>query len=437
MTRHDAFEADLFLVFDAAAQAPIPPGGLERLHAGIADRQPRPARLAGLGGRWIGDPSGADSARGALRARVPVLRLVGALLLLLVTLMLIGTAAVIGGRLLDRPTDPEKLLYGLGGDILLADADGGNPTKVAEGAVLFEGSPWAPDGRHFVSFDTTRLTADIRDPDGQVVGSFANLPGFGGYPVWSPDSTRLQAWTQSNRQINIYGIDGVLQVELPVPEGYTRLRENLAVWAPDGRSVWVPIARVQSYPCTSYNSGTVTDLDPPPCAASEVWELPIDGSASRRVVEDLDFWGFMPSFSRDGTSLAFSGTEGEMAKLYVANADGTDPRAVARAGQGSDQGNEMVPVWSPSGEELAYFVGDDLKVVDIATGTARTLANGWLWAAWQPYSWSRAGDRILFAKQSGPATSDGPGLGDLWTVGVDGGEPTLLVEGATHGAWQP
>ena len=102
MTRHDAFEADLFSVFDDDAQAPIPAGGLERLHAAIANQQPRPARLAGLGGRWIGDPSAAHAPLGALRAGVPVLRLSGALLLLLLTLALIGTAAVIGGRLLER-----------------------------------------------------------------------------------------------------------------------------------------------------------------------------------------------------------------------------------------------------------------------------------------------------------------------------------------------
>ena len=101
MTRHDAFEADLFSVFDDDAQAPIPAGGLERLEAAIANRQPRPARLAGLGGRWIGDPSAGHRTAWRAAGRVPVLRLSGAVLLLLLTLALIGTAALIGGRLLD------------------------------------------------------------------------------------------------------------------------------------------------------------------------------------------------------------------------------------------------------------------------------------------------------------------------------------------------
>lgn len=427
MTGHHAFDPDFRALLADEAQAPIPAGQLDRLLTAVASRQPRPARLAGLGGRWIGDPSPVTSPLGALRVTVPVLRLSAAVLLLLLTLALIGTAALVGGRLLAPPPDPEKLLYGLDGGIFLADADGGNPVRVAEGADLYPGDPWAPDGRHFLSFDTSRLTTDIRDTDGHVV---ASLPDGHFAMDWSPDSTRLQAWaTRYGRQINIYGIDGVLQAELPLPDGYSRPLVFDGVWAPDGRSVWVQIAPVQGSPCADDSSGY-----PSECAALEIWELPIDGSAPQRVVGDLDIRVFDPSFSRDGTYLAFSGRGGAM-ELSVANADGTEARAVVRVGQDSDQGYGSAPIWSPSGEELAYITeGGNLKVVDVATGTARTLSTGW------PYtgdpSWSRDGDRIMFSKGSG-ATQDGVGLGDLWTVGVDGGEPTLLVEGATHGAWQP
>ena len=124
-----------------------------------------------------------------------------------------------------------------------------------------------------------------------------------------------------------------------------------------------------------------------------------------------------------------------MGKLSVANADGTEARAVVRVGQDSDQGDGDYPIWSPSGEELAYFDGALLKVVDIATGTARTLAPTWQGPTL--HSWSRDGDRVMFSSPGGFATQDGPDRWDLWAVGVDGGEPMLLVEGATQGAWQP
>jgi Tol biopolymer transport system component len=124
-------------------------------------------------------------------------------------------------------------------------------------------------------------------------------------------------------------------------------------------------------------------------------------------------------------------------ELSVANADGTEARAVVRVGQDSDQGEGSAPIWSPSGEELAYITeSGNLKVVDVATGIARTLSTGWPYTNESPDSWSRDGDTIMFSKGSG-AAQDGVALGDLWTVGVDGGEPTLLVKGATHGAWQP
>ena len=365
------------------------------------------------------------------------------MLLLLLTLVLIGTAALIGARLLEGPPGPQKLLYELDGDIFLADADGGSPIRIAEGAELFEGSSWAPDGRHFLAFDSTRLTADVRDPAGQVVASFPNLPAFNSFPVWSPDSTRLQAWTQSE-QINVYGVDGALQAELPLPDGYERRRETPSVWAPDGRAVWVQVSRDQTYPCASSGTGPLTDLDPPPCADGEVWELPIDGSPPQPVEENLALaiQGVALSFSRDGTRMAFpsQGQDGNQPTLYVANADGTEARAVVRVGQDSiHYVGWMAPIWSPSGEEIAYRdVGTDhLMVVDVATGTARALVPGWWYLDGPPHSWSRDGDRIMFWKQDGPATQDGSVSGDLWAVGVDGGEPTLLVEGATHGAWQP
>ncbi len=436
MTQPHGFETDLFSLFDDDAHAPIPAGGLERLQAAIANHKPRPAHLAGLGSRW---PAGRIASRwplGALRASVLALRPSVAVLLLLLMLAMVGTAALVGGRLLERPPDPEKLLYGLDGDIFLADADGSNRTRVAEGATLFDGSPWAPNGRHFLSFDTARSTAVIREPGGDEVATLANR-SFA--PWWSPDSTRLQAWAQTQLQINIYGIDGALQTQLPLPDRYTRAREIPGFWAPDGRSIWVWIVRDQtSGPCTSRNGDTLSNPVPPLCPLQEVWKLPIDGSPAQQVAaEDLLLISFMPSVAADGSRLAFAGRDSNLSKVYVSNADGTEARAVVRPGQDSGGDSVLFPIWSPSGQDLAYLVGDHLKVVNVGTGMSRTLATAWMYAGFPPHSWSADGERIMFSKERGPTTQDGSAVGDLWTVGIDGGEPALLVEGATRGAWQP
>ena len=323
-----------------------------------------------------------------------------------------------------------RLVYVRDGDIYLADADGANPVRVAPGATddgargpdygLAPESIWARDGRHYMYLEGgAQSRVHISDAEGRDVACFANSPGFSGYPVWSPDSTRLQAWTDLQatsdfRQISIYGIDGALQTVLPLPDGYRRFRENLGVWAPDGHSVWVLIE----------GGGD-----------REVWELPVDGSAPRRVANGAEFITFDLSFTRDGGRVAFSANSGgsEGSLINVANADGTGIRPALWSG-----GSGVVPVWSPDGVLIAYFdwvPGDqghiDLKVMDVVTGTEKTLAADFPYAAWPPHSWSPDGDRILFSRGADPESAG------LWTVDADGGTPTLLVEGATVGEWQP
>ena len=258
-----------------------------RLDAWLANRAPTeiPASFAD---RIASIPRSPAPARRSRLTLVPVTGRRSPMGLLAAAVMATTLAILAGGLFLaasqrdegvTASPEPGRLLYGLDGDIYLADQDGSNPARVAEGASLFEGSPWAPDGRHFLSYDHARRAANVSDPDGHVVASFANMPSFSGFPVWSPDSTRLQAWTDGFRQISIYGIDGLLQGELPLPDGYTRVHEELGVWAPDGRSVWVLLARDQVFPCTQVSPGTFTEPEAPACAAHEAWELPIDGSA--------------------------------------------------------------------------------------------------------------------------------------------------------------
>ena len=72
-----------------------------------------------------------------------------------------------------------------------------------------------------------------------------------------------------------------------------------------------------------------------------------------------------------------------------------------------------------------------MKVVDIATGTARTMFPVLEGMEWPVFSWSPDGARLLLSVQGGP------GPDGLWSIAVDGSEPTLLVQGARAGEWQP
>ena len=160
-----------------------------------------------------------------------------------------------------------------------------------------------------------------------------------------------------------------------------------------------------------------------------MWQLPIDGSAPRRLADGHPFtrgWGV---FSLDGRQVAYvvpAFIQGQT-EVVVANADGSDARTVVT---GSDSLSYPM-AWSPDGKLLASYRRSNLVVLEVATGTV--LVAGPLFSSdgLSPFSWSSASDKLLFE-----APGDG-GDESLWSVNVDGTGRTLLVQGATWGAMPP
>ena len=142
-----------------------------------------------------------------------------------------------------------RLAYEIDGDIYLADSDGRNPVRIANGAAAgaacrsYGGAIWSPDGRHLAyrgeagRAGSCRGTVTISDPAGHRVASF---PGEGWLISWSPDSTRLATWVSLGHTIGIYGLDGVRQALLTVPPGLMEPGDFDPVWSRDGGSLMVP-----------------------------------------------------------------------------------------------------------------------------------------------------------------------------------------------------
>ena len=129
------------------------------------------------------------------------------------------------------PASLGRLAYGINGDIYVADSDGRNRVRIANGAPAAwgpdrcrsyggEGPIWSPDGRHLAyrgavgRTGSCRGTVIISDPAGHRVASF---PGEGWLISWSPDSTRVATWVRLGDTIGVYGLDGVRQALLTVP----------------------------------------------------------------------------------------------------------------------------------------------------------------------------------------------------------------------------
>ncbi len=250
------------------------------------------------------------------------------------------------------PTDTGRLgalAYARDGDIYVADWNGGNPVRIADGLPLegvpgcsaggywAEGPMWSPDGRYLAYRHESCQDAQelreviISDPEGNVVTSF---PGEGWLVSWSPDSTRVAVWVRWGKTIGVYGLDGVRQTLLTLPPGLMAAGDFDPVWSRDGASLLVP-------------HGV---------------EVPLDGRTPLQLPPDDPRTG--AAYSPDGDRVAYHGSRGQ---LIVAAADGSGARDVI-------QGQVTDFVWSPTGDRIAFSYATELRVIDLASGTVTPLA---------------------------------------------------------------
>jgi Tol biopolymer transport system component len=420
MTRNDDFDRTLSGWFEAEALSPVPAGGLDRVLDATRRRRPRPSWLSRPGSDWVGrvpDPDGDPRSLTHLDVSWSM-----ALLALLLIAALVGGAILVGARLFQTAPWPAgrlgHLAYGIDGRIYLADWDGRNAVRIADGQPTSaadgsrcdgdrgEGPMWSPDGQHLAyrsdSGDRCAETVVITDPATKAVASF---PGTGWLVSWSPDSTRVASWIDFGKTIGIYGVDGVRQALLTAPTGCALPGDFDPVWSPDGRSVVV-------WPCA----------------------LPIDGTTPRRL-PDADpraheQWAYSPDRSR----VAFVTTDiNGQGSLVVADADGSHDRVLVAVGVTV---GGLRPMWSPTGDRIAFSTGsplsepDEIRIVDVATGNVTPLAAVRGVGASHLLGFSADGDHVLFWQ------ADAADVHSLWTVDADGSNARLLVAGTDWGDWQ-
>lgn len=327
-----------------------------------------------------------------------------------------------------------RLAYGIDGDIYVADWDGRNPVRIADGApskagdcggYWGEGPIWSPDGRYLAyrgdggeGRRPCDRTVNVSDSAGHRVASF---PGDGWAIAWSPDSTRVAAWVDfyGAAKLEIYGLDGVRQALLTMPHGWRALGDCDPVWAPDGASLMVPGGLVDGL---GWGHGV---------------EIPVDGSRPRLLSVDDPRSQWMAAYSPDGAEIAYISSGG----LGVAAADGSHARVLIPGALEKDfpLGRPGV-VWSPTGDRIAFVRASgestargsatELAVLDVASGSVVSLAGLSGAYTFRSIEFSPEGDRVLFARR------DAAGASSLWSVDADGSDLHRLVAGTDWGDWQ-
>jgi hypothetical protein len=198
-------------------------------------------------------------------------------------------------------------------------------------------------------------------------------------------------------------------------------------WSPDGSRIVY-----SRYDGSGYIAGCELTRGCP----ADLYVVDADGTDEHRITDDEQDQA-TPSWSPDGTRIAFVGANGDARNVTIETiaTDGTDRKVVVPPGDEL----RVFTAWSPDGSTIAYEAATrdatfEVRAVDVATGAVRTVAETDRDTTGGRPVWSPDGTSIAYARR-------GDAGDEVWVVDVDGSDPRLALDAASPGvaplAWQP
>jgi WD40 repeat protein len=235
----------------------------------------------------------------------------------------------------------------------------------------------------------------LMNPDGTGLRMLTSAPEVDRYPVWSPDGTRFAFVSSQDKKLALVVMDADSGQRITLADGLgavigargmTHFGSQIPMsWSPDSQRI-VFAASVDEAPHLY-----VTSTDRP--------------GASR--IGGVDMYGVSPSWSPDGTLIAFKRVHaccgGEPDALWVIRPDGGDARKLSDAPAVRDVLTDAA--WAPDGKRLAYLAegtnaSNDVYVIN-ADGTGqRALTDTPQDEEWA--SWSPDGTRLVISWATDP-----------------------------------
>lgn len=259
-------------------------------------------------------------------------------------------------------------------------------------AMLDEGydQPWRDNLLAFTLADAWGLNIYTMRADGTELTPLTSTPGRTIGPVWSPDGSRILF--VSNRD------DPNPTVCEQTPNGgFSRCNYELYVMNADGSNVrrLTDHPAADNHPTWSPDGSRIAFISTRD-GLINIFVMNADGSDVTQLTYGQQL-AQSPAWSPDGTSIAYSAFGEEAEDIYVMQADGSDPTPIT-----GDGGGEILPAWSPDGSQIAFISNRTgfpaLYVMRLDGSDARSIATLGLVVGYPP-SWSPDGATVAYVSR--------------------------------------